>query len=42
MEINNPINGQDNVPQSDVKTMPMPFGEYPSVIQKEQIVFTKA
>ncbi len=41
MEINNPINGQDNVPQSDVKTMPMPFGEYPSVIQKEQIVFTK-
>ncbi|SFD12377.1 DUF4153 domain-containing protein [Ruminococcus albus] len=41
MDINNPINGQDNAPQSDVKTIPMTLGQYPSIVQKEQIEFTK-
>ncbi|MBO4866938.1 MAG: DUF4173 domain-containing protein [Ruminococcus sp.] len=43
MEFNNPINGQDNAPQSDVNSLPLTLGTYPSVVApKEKTVFTKS
>ena len=40
METINPTNGQENISQSDVQTLPTTFGPYPSVV-KEKPVFTK-